>query len=97
MGREQGTIGCGKILAEIGGGRMKYVCTKEVSAGHSQFSKVTKNSEKSLILENIANVPAGAICDVEMYKNKPCIFYNGIYICDVGSIMQKLNFMEVKE
>ena len=49
------------------------------------------------IKENNFGVPVSAICDVLMQNDTPCIYYNGIRICDVGSIMQKLNFREVVE
>ena len=48
------------------------------------------------IKDNDYCIPAGTICDVTILDDKPCISYDGIRICDVGSILQKLNFREVR-
>lgn len=42
-------------------------------------------------------IPFGAVCDVGDFERLPAIFYKGVAICDVDSLMAKEYFAEVEE
>lgn len=70
---------------------------KRESEAKKKMEKINEALSKKYecIKDNGFGVPVGTICDVIIHNDTPCIYYNGIRICEVGSIMQKLNFMEV--
>lgn len=81
-----------------------YELQEELEGYRKRQAEAKKKMEKinealskkyECIKDNDYCIPAGTICDVMIHNDTPYIFYNGIRICEVGSIMQKLNFREV--